>query len=67
MREGQGATRINLSSERLKSMQIELPAIAEQKQIGDFLFGIDSQIVNAEKTLLQTLDLRKSLLQKLFV
>ena len=67
MREGQGATRINLSSERMKGLQLSIPNIELQKKIGDFLYGLDRQIINAEAILNKTLELRKSLLQKMFI
>ncbi|MEE0993275.1 MAG: restriction endonuclease subunit S [Bacteroidales bacterium] len=67
MREGQGATRINLSAERMKGLQLALPDIESQKKIGNFLFCFDKQIINAEAILNETLELRKSLLQKMFI
>ena len=67
MREGQGATRINLSAERMKGLQLELPTIKIQKKIGDFLYNLDNQILCAETILKRNNELRKSLLQKLFL
>ncbi|MGN0179488.1 MAG: restriction endonuclease subunit S [Monoglobaceae bacterium] len=67
MREGQGATRINLSAERMKSIELELPSIEEQKKIGDFIFSLEKKIINEETLLNQMLEMRKSLLQNLFI
>lgn len=67
MREGQGATRVNLSPERLKDIHISLPHYPQQKYLGALLFKFDQRIKN-EELVLEAIKLqRKGLVSKLFV
>ena len=67
MKEGQGATRVNLSAERLKNLNIFLPDINEQNRIAEFLSGLENRI-HKEESVLENMNTEKSsLLQKMFV
>lgn len=66
MREGQGSTRINLSSNRVKEISIPIPSLEEQTKIGSFLEAIDKKIY-LEKELIDNLKIKKNILiQKIF-
>ena len=67
MREGQGATRVNLSSERLKDMFILLPPIHIQKEIGKTLNHLEQQIVFNAQIAAQLSIFKSGLLQRLFI
>lgn len=66
MKEGQGATRVNLSAERLKNLNIFLPDIKGQNKIAEFLSGLEDRI-HKEESVLENMTMEKSsLLQKMF-
>lgn len=67
MREGQGATRVNLSSERLKDMVILLPPIHIQKEIGKILNHLEQQIEINTQIEIQLSLYKCGLLQQLFI
>ena len=67
MREGQGITRVNLSSERLKAVYLNLPSYDEQKKISSLLFLVDSRIATEEEKLSKLTKMKSGLLQQLFV
>ena len=67
MKEGQGATRVNLSAERLKNLNILLPDIIGQNKIAEFLSGLENRI-HKEESALKNMSMEKSsLLQKMFI
>lgn len=67
MKAGQGISRINLSSKRIENICIPIPSLEKQKEIGNFLFMIESQIkINSD--LIEKLSIeKKGLLQQLFI
>ena len=67
MREGQGITRVNLSSERMKSIILDIPNTTEQGKVASILDLCDSKINLATKKLEFMDTLKKGLLQQLFV
>ena len=67
MREGQGATRVNLSAERLKNMEVKLPVQTTQQYIGQQLQKIQQLINCAHMQLTELLALKNGLLQQLFI
>lgn len=67
MREGQGATRVNLSSERLKDMVVLLPPIHIQKEIGKILNHLERQIEISAQIEIQLSIYKSGLLQQLFI
>ena len=67
MREGQGITRVNLSSERMKSIKLDIPNTTEQGKVASILDLCDSKINLATKKLEFMDTLKKGLLQQLFV
>ncbi|MCM0597222.1 restriction endonuclease subunit S [Periweissella fabaria] len=60
---GQG----NLSGNIIKSLQIMIPILPEQKKIGTFFKSLDNQITELERQLEHTKQMKKALLQKMFV
>lgn len=67
MHEGQGATRVNLSAERLKNMTIRLPSVSVQKNIGAKIQHIQCRTASAERLLSALEKMKKGLLQQLFI
>ena len=67
MREGQGDTRVNLSSERLKDMVVLLPPIHIQKEIGKILNHLERQIEISAQIEIQLSIYKSGLLQQLFI
>lgn len=65
--EGQGSTRYNLASSRLANVKLDLPSLPEQQKIADFLSTFDDKIEKEKEKLEQLRELKKSLLQKMFV
>ena len=66
MKEGQGATRVNLSAERLKNLNIFLPDINGQNKIAEFLSRLENRIHKEESVLEKMSTEKSSLLQKMF-
>ena len=67
MRESQGATRINLSSERLKNIKFMLPCFDEQVVIADLIMKIDDYIAICEEKYSYLAKLKNGLLQQMFI
>lgn len=67
MKEGQGISRINLSGNRLLNMVFKLPCLEEQNKIADFLSLFDEKIDVEKETLEHLKELKKGLLQQMFV
>lgn len=67
MKEGQGATRVNLSAERLKNLNIFLPDINGQNKIAEFLSRLENRIHKEESVLEKMSTEKSSLLQKMFI
>lgn len=66
-REGQGSTRFNLSSNRLEKIKIYIPCLEEQRKIADFLLSFDEKIDVEKDTLEHMKEIKKGLLQQMFV
>ena len=66
MKEGQGVTRVNLSAERLKNLNIFLPDINGQNKIAEFLSRLENRIHKEESVLEKMSTEKSSLLQKMF-
>ena len=64
---GQPGTQVNLNSDLVKNQTILLPSDEEQKTIGSFLKRFDSVVDQARVELEQWQEVKKSLLQQLFV
>ena len=67
MREGQGTTRVNLSSERLKQIKIELPRINIQKQIANIMLKTDERINMSKQIVFALTNMKQGLLQQMFI
>lgn len=63
----QGSTIVHLYYSHIKDMCIDLPSLAEQTLIANFLTAIDKKIMHCEKQIEQTEIWKKGLLQKMFV
>ena len=64
---GQGISRINLSAKRLGTVSFRLPSLPEQRKIADCLSSIDNVIVKVKAELMKWQELKKGLLQQMFV
>lgn len=67
MREGQGISRINLSPNRIRGIILPIPCLEEQQKIADFLSAYDEAISYAKQELDKWKELKKGLLQQMFV
>ena len=64
---GQGISRINLRTQYLSKLNFKLPSLAEQRKIAECLDAIDEVITLAKAELDKWRELKKGLLQQLFV
>ena len=62
-----GSTFESLNSDAIKTAEIKVPDIKEQKKIGDLLFSVDSLITLHQRKCEKLKNLKKSLLEKMFV
>jgi len=63
----QGITIVHLYYNHIKNMNIDLPCLAEQTKIANFLSAIDEKINRTENQIQQTIKWKKGLLQKMFI
>lgn len=63
----QGSTRFNISKKSVMDIIVCYPTLEEQAKIGQFFKNLDTQIENEEKLLDSYKNMKKSLLQKMFV
>ena len=63
----EGGVRDTLSFDKVNSMQIALPSVAEQQQIGSYFRNLDNLITLHQRKLETLKKLKKSMLQKMFV
>ena len=63
----QGISRFNISRKRVMETPVPLPQIAEQKAIGDFFSRLDSLITLHQRKLEHLQEMKKGLLQQMFV
>lgn len=64
---GQGISRINLGAKRLKNVSYKFPCLAEQQKIADCLSALDEVTEKQRSTLATWKELKKGLLQQMFV
>lgn len=64
---GQPGSQVNLNSDLVKNQEIMLPSTDEQLKIGDFFKSLDNLITLHQRELNSLKDLKKSLLQQMFV
>lgn len=64
---GQGISRINLSAKRLGTVSYRIPSLSEQRKIADCLSSLDDVIVKAKAELAKWRELKKGLLQQMFI
>ena len=63
----QGGTQIYINFSSVKSIRINLPCLAEQTKIANFLSSIDSKIEQTQSQLNSTKEFKKALLQQMFI
>lgn len=63
----QGNTQIYVNWPNVESISLKIPTKKEQEKIGQFFKNLDAQIENEEKLLESYKNMKKSLLQKMFV
>ena len=64
---GQGISRINLSAKRLGTVSYRIPSLPEQRKIANCLSSLDDVIVKAKAELAKWQELKKGLLQQMFI
>ena len=62
-----GSTFESINSLDIKNASLKIPSLAEQEKIGNFFKNLDTQIETEEKLLVSYKQMKKSLLQKMFV
>lgn len=62
-----GTGRYKLNADTLMKINLLLPSLSEQKQIGDFIYSIDEVIMNEDKKIKLLGKQKKAYLQKLFI
>ena len=60
-------TQGNLNAQSVKNFKLEIPSIAEQQKIANFLSSIDDKIESTNQQITQSQTFKKGLLQKMFV
>jgi restriction endonuclease S subunit len=63
----QGHTVVHLYASSLKSLKVDVPALAEQKKIAEFLVSLDSIVESKQKQITEAEQWKKGLMQQLFV
>lgn len=63
----QGSTRYNISKYAMLDIFVKIPSLEEQEKIGNFFKNLDEKIASEEKLLESYKNMKKSLLQKMFV
>lgn len=64
---GQGISRINLGAKRLATVKYKIPSLPEQRKIADCLASMDEVIQKSKDELAKWQELKKGLLQQMFV
>lgn len=64
---GQGISRINLGAKRLATVKYKIPSLPEQRKIADCLASMDEVIQKSKNELAKWQELKKGLLQQMFV
>ncbi|MDA8958574.1 restriction endonuclease subunit S [Akkermansiaceae bacterium] len=62
-----GGTIKTITKEKLRVFPINLPSVAEQKKIADFLTSVDQKIERVSQQIAKTQTFKKGLLQQMFV
>ncbi|WP_371418689.1 restriction endonuclease subunit S [Desulforhopalus sp. IMCC35007] len=62
-----GTSQVVLSINELKKIKFKIPCDDEQKEISQFSLQLDTKITTVQTQLTQTQNLKKGLLQKMFV
>lgn len=63
----QGAQRYTLKLSDFRNLNVKIPSIEEQEKIGNFFKKLDEKVAREERLLESYKDMKKSLLQKMFV
>ena len=66
-RKAQGAQHVNVGQDTLASVIISVPSLPEQQRISDFFTALDAQIENERALLEDWRQLKKGLLQQMFI
>ncbi|HFI0171250.1 TPA: restriction endonuclease subunit S [Streptococcus suis] len=64
---GQPGSQVNLNSDLVKNQELSIPTLPEQKAIGTFFSTLDQQITLHQRKLEKLKNLKKALLNELFV
>ena len=63
----QGISRYNISKNKMMDIEMPIPSIDEQKQIGEYFANLDNLITLHQRKLEKLQNIKKSMLEKMFV
>lgn len=63
----QGISRYNISKNKMMDIEIPIPSIEEQKQIGSYFSNLDNLITLHQRKLEKLKEVKKSMLEKMFI
>ena len=63
----QGISRFNISKNKVMELSVPVPSVAEQKQIGQYFARLDRLITLHQRKLELLRNIKKSMLDKMFV
>ena len=63
----QGISRYNISKNKMMDIEMPIPSIDEQKQIGEYFANLDNLITLHQRELEKLQNIKKSMLEKMFV
>ncbi|MBP3615731.1 MAG: restriction endonuclease subunit S, partial [Alphaproteobacteria bacterium] len=63
----QGISRYNISKNRMMEIEIPIPSLAEQQKIGSYFQSLDNLITLHQRKVEKLKNIKKSMLQKMFV
>ena len=65
--DSQGSTRVRTSISKIRDMNISIPSVAEQERIGEYFTNLDNLITLHQRKLEKLKNIKKSMLEKMFV
>ena len=63
----QGISRYNISKNKMMDIEMPIPNIEEQKQIGSYFRSLDNLITLHQRKLEKLKNIKKSMLEKMFI
>jgi type I restriction enzyme S subunit len=63
----QGISRYNISKNKVMEIEVPYPQLAEQRLLGDYFTNLDNLITLQQRKLVKLKNIKRSLLDKMFV